>query len=249
MIAFEDKAYGEIVLHPPPLSYLSTMMIPFLLSPWLMQYIAKGFSYLMHWLENLFFMLGFLIFEMFLAPLAYIKVWANVLLNSLGALRTICNSLLWAVIGLPMTFFLVIRDLAYLIMILCKHQGCRHGKPDDLSEIEIDPDQRELLYNETRCTVIALYKRLQRHINQEGNVIEQAEEEEELMEDVDVFTIMNDDSLNEDFLYVVKKSLILDEWRKRCFLAERRKRIEAKSIFKMSNLKNRLEQAFKKKYE
>jgi hypothetical protein len=80
-------------------------------------------------------------------------------------------------------------------------------------------------------------------------VIEQAEEEEELMEDVDVFTIMNDDSLNEDFLYVVKKSLILDEWRKRCFLAERRKRIEAKSIFKMSNLKNRLEQAFKKKYE
>jgi hypothetical protein len=66
-------------------------------------------------------MMGFLIFEMFLAPLAYMKVWVNVLLNSLGALRTIGNSLLWALIGIPMTLFLVIRDLVYLIMILCKH--------------------------------------------------------------------------------------------------------------------------------
>lgn len=48
---------------------------------------------------------------------------------------------------------------------------------------------------------------------------------------------------------MVKKSLIVDEWRKRCFLTERRARIEAKSVFKMSNLKNRLEKAFKKKYE
>ena len=80
-------------------------------------------------------------------------------------------------------------------------------------------------------------------------MFEQSQEEDELLEDVDVFTITNEDNLNEDFLYVVKKSLILDEWRKRCFLGERRKRIEAKSVFKMSNLKNRLEQAFKKKFE
>jgi hypothetical protein len=70
-----------------------------------------------------------------------------------------------------------------------------------------------------------------------------------LLEDVDVFTIQDEENLNEDFLYVVKKSLIVDEWRKRSFLHERRARIEAKSVFKMSNLKNRLEKAFKKKYE
>ena len=55
-----------------------------------------------------------------------------------------------------------------------------------------------------------------------------------------MFLIDQDENQNEDFLYVVKKSLIIDEWRKRCFLQERNKRIEAKSIFKMSNLKNRL---------
>jgi hypothetical protein len=80
-------------------------------------------------------------------------------------------------------------------------------------------------------------------------MLEQNEEEEELLEDVDVFTIKDEDNLNEDFLYVVKKSLIVDEWRKRCFLHERRVRIEAKSVFKISNLKNRLEKAFKKKFE
>jgi hypothetical protein len=160
MIAFEEKSYGEIVLHPPPLSYLSMMMVPFLLSSWVMQYVSKGFSYLMHWLENIFFLLGFLLFEVLLAPLAYAKVWVNILVNSLGALRTICNGLLWAVLGIPMTLFLVIRDLTYLMMILCKHQGCRHGKPDEFGETVMDIELREKLYNESRCTVIALYKRL-----------------------------------------------------------------------------------------
>lgn len=70
-----------------------------------------------------------------------------------------------------------------------------------------------------------------------------------MLEDVDVFAIRDEDNLNEDFLYVVKKSLIVDEWRKRCFLTERRARVEARSVFKVSNLKNRLEKAFKKKYE
>jgi hypothetical protein len=46
----------------------------------------------------------------------------------------------------------------------------------------------------------------------------------------------------------VKKNLIIDEWRKRCFLQERKRRIEAKSVFKISNLKNRLQKAFDNKF-
>ncbi len=66
--------------------------------------------------------------------------------------------------------------------------------------------------------------------------------------DVDVFHIEAEDNLNEEFLYVVKKSIIIDEWRKRCFLQERKKRIEAKSVFKISNIKNRLQKAFENKF-
>lgn len=41
------------------------------------------------------------------------------------------------------------------------------------------------------------------------------EEEEDLLEDPDFFHIQDDENMNEDFLYVVKKSLIIDEWKKR----------------------------------
>jgi len=75
---------------------------------------------------------------------------------------------------------------------------------------------------------------------QDGGNLEDEEGEEELLKEIDVFHIEQDENLNEDFLYVVKKSLIIDEWRKRSFLQERKRRIDAKSVFKISNLKNRL---------
>ncbi len=139
MIAFDEKSYGEIVLHPPPLSYLSAVMIPFLLSSWVMKYISKAFSYVMHWIENLCFLIGFLLFEFMLAPIAYVKVWLNIILNSLGAFKLLCNCLMWLLFGIPMTLFLLLRDLTYLILILCRHQGCRFGKPDDFAEDPMDP--------------------------------------------------------------------------------------------------------------
>jgi hypothetical protein len=41
------------------------------------------------------------------------------------------------------------------------------------------------------------------------------EEEDELDLDVDYFRIEDEADMNEDFLYVVRKSLIIDEWKKR----------------------------------
>ena len=39
--------------------------------------------------------------------------------------------------------------------------------------------------------------------------------------DDDVFPIKDDENMNEDFLYVVKKSLIIDEWKKRRLNSEK----------------------------
>lgn len=71
------------------------------------------------------------------------------------------------------------------------------------------------------------------------------------MFEADVYQIDGEgpDGDGEEFLYVVKKSIIIDEWRKRCFLQERKRRIEAKSVFKISNLKNRLQKAFDNKFQ
>jgi len=41
------------------------------------------------------------------------------------------------------------------------------------------------------------------------------------LEDPDFFHIEDDENMNEDFLYVVKKSLIIDEWKKRRIQIER----------------------------
>ena len=119
MIAFEDESYGEMVLHPPPISYLSTIMIPFVFSSTLMKYVTMAFSYSMHWIENTFFIIGFFLFEIIIAPLAYLKVWFNIIMNSIGIIKTIINGLAWTILGLPFMSFLIFRDSIYLLKILC----------------------------------------------------------------------------------------------------------------------------------
>lgn len=59
-------------------------------------------------------------------------------------------------------------------------------------------------------------------MKQDGEEIEESEEEDDL-EDPDFFHIEDDENMNEDFLYVVKKSLIIDEWKKRRIQIERMK--------------------------
>lgn len=75
----------------------------------------------MFWFENVFFILIFMFFEIIIMPVAYIKVWINLAANSVGILKTILNCFIWALIGLLMIFFLVFRDVAYLIKILAYH--------------------------------------------------------------------------------------------------------------------------------
>jgi hypothetical protein len=132
MVAFSDEAYGEIVLHPPPLSYLTILMLPFLICTRAMVYISKFFSYLMFWIENLFFIIAYLLLEVILLPLAYIKIWFNIIKNSMGVLRTILNCFIFAIIGVVMMVFIFFSDMFNLIRILCYHRGCReHLKLDE----------------------------------------------------------------------------------------------------------------------
>jgi hypothetical protein len=121
MIAFNDKSYGEIVLHPPPLSYLSILMLPFLFSRSAMVHIAKFFSYLMFWIENIFFIIAFFFFELVMGPFVCFIITINILKNSMGVLKTIANLIVWGIVCMPMMMILVVKDCSYLIKILCYH--------------------------------------------------------------------------------------------------------------------------------
>jgi len=149
IIAFEDKNYGEMVLHPPPISYVSSIMIPFVFSSFLMRYITMAFSYAMHWMENSFLIFGFLFFEVLLLPIAFVKVWLNIAVNAAGLVRMIINSVIWGILGLPVMGFLLVRDCTYLIRILCFHDGCRKAllPKDDMVDEVVESETRERVYN------------------------------------------------------------------------------------------------------
>jgi hypothetical protein len=243
MTAFAERSFGEIILHPPPLSYLSALMVPFLVCPPAMVYIGKGFSYFMFWFENLIFIMVYLMFTTVLAPIAYIKIWINVIRNSVGVLSTILNIVLWAISGPFLTLFLIFRDVYYLIKILSYHQGCRFGKHDEMAEEKIEPISKVRIFNETRATVISLYKRLQKHMKQDQEM--QDEEEDEFEFDPDFFHIEDDENMTEDFLYVVKKSLIIEEWKNRRTIIGRREQIRIKNQ-KFSDIGGLLASKFRK---
>ena len=121
MIAFAEPSYGELVLHPPPISYFALAMVPFVLSSFVMRYVTKGFSYVMHWVENVFFIFGFIMYEGCLAPIAYLKIWMNIIVNSVGFIKLVCNCLIWTVTGLPLIFYLILKDTCNLLRILSYH--------------------------------------------------------------------------------------------------------------------------------
>ena len=196
MTAFGERAYGEIILHPPPLSYMSLIMLPFMVSKYSMQPVSKAFSYLMFWLENLVFIFAFVLFELAISPLAYCKILLNVVKSTTGLLKIIFNCVVVALGGIFILLYLLIRDTWHLVKILRFHQGCRYGKVSELDEGVIDPQVRLQAYNEARNAVISLYLKLRKHMRQEEGELGSKEEEEYLMEDPDFFHIEDDDCFN-----------------------------------------------------
>lgn len=121
MIAYDDKIYGEIVLHPPPLSYVSILMVPFLVHKKSMRLVSTCFAYSMFWAENLLFVFLFFIVEIIICPFAYMKIWWNIIFNSQSFFKILMSIIIFAIIGIPMILFLVLRDCAYVIYILSFH--------------------------------------------------------------------------------------------------------------------------------
>ena len=107
-------------------------------------------------------------------------------------------------------------------------------------------ETRIRVYNETRATVISLYQRLKKHMRQEDA---EESEEEDVDEIPDFFPVEDEESLNDEFLYVVKKSLIIDEWKKRRALMARNAKRRAKEMEEDAGgaLKNSLINSLRKK--
>jgi hypothetical protein len=122
LIAFNDRDYGEIVLHAPPLSYIWSILLPFMWSRTVVAALTKVISYLMFWIENIVFIAFFILLEFALMPIAYFKIWFNIITNSSSILIMFTNSVFYAFAGFGIMFWVLLKDIAYLIKILAYHE-------------------------------------------------------------------------------------------------------------------------------
>lgn len=125
LIAFENDVFGEIVLHTPPINYLVLTIIPLMVNTTLMRKASKAFSYAMYWAENVIFVIIFLLYEICCIPAVYFKTFLNIVTCSVGLFTIMFQLAYWLFSGLFFSFFLVLRDVYYLVKILSMHQGCR----------------------------------------------------------------------------------------------------------------------------
>jgi hypothetical protein len=141
MIAFTDRVYGELLLHPPPLTYTAIVFImPVFCSSNGMEKMSILFSYFMYWVENVIFVTFFFLFELVMAIPTYFKVFHNILLNAKGG-RLAIYLILWLIGGMGICVFIALEDCKSLFKIFFEMNGSeelrRKIEEDNLDEHEL----------------------------------------------------------------------------------------------------------------
>lgn len=169
MTAFTDRVYGELLLHPPPLTYAAVAFImPVFCSSRGMENMSKLFSYFMYWVENILFGIFFFIFELLLAIPTYFKVFHNIILNAKGGKLAI-YLLLWTSAGIFICIFVVLEDCKSLFKICFEMDGS--GELASKMEAEggelLSVDDIVRIQNEVRETGIVLFKIVRKSLRQQ----------------------------------------------------------------------------------
>lgn len=132
LTAFKDRAYGELVMHPPPLSFGVGLLLPFIMSRDVMTRFSKYMSYFFYWLENIVYMLAFFIFELLISPFVYVKIWLNLSnlfyihnfeSNGSGKCQSFLYLVLWSIAGFFIMLWILIKDMSNFYIILANHDG------------------------------------------------------------------------------------------------------------------------------
>ena len=85
-----------------------------------MKAMGDCFAKLMFWIENFFYIIAFLVYEILLVPLIYLRVLYNIVRLS-GILMLLPLVIIWLVSGLFVLIFGVVKDTIYFLIILCNY--------------------------------------------------------------------------------------------------------------------------------
>lgn len=226
MIGFNDDSFSELILHPPPVSLFSLLILPLMIVKPLVKPLNKAFSYLVFWGENFVMLSIFFIYSLLLLPIVCGKIFFNLMFSGQGLFTVIFYCLVWIFSGLFFTFGLLVRDLTYLFGILAMHQGCRQamGLPDELKEIIVDPDVKLKVYNEVRRTAIELFLELRKQAlstmglppPSSDHMMDPSSPQFD-MDELDVLDMLDnvEEQLKGADCFMLKYTVIHDEWSKR----------------------------------
>jgi hypothetical protein len=127
----EPDGYYELVIHPPPLNIFTLVLLPFMIKSSIMKQASEIYAKFIFWFENSFYIFGFLIYELILCPVIFVRVLYNIF--RLSRILTLLPLILfWFIIGPLYLLFSIFRDVFYFIKILCDY----HEEEDNLKEKE-----------------------------------------------------------------------------------------------------------------
>ena len=159
--AFGNEGYGEMVLHPPPLSYACLVLLPFINDPRRMVSVSKKFSIAMFWVENAVMFTLFFFYEVMLLPFAYVKTLVSIVFSvEAGVLRKIGLVLYWLLAGLVIDATLIYSDFKDLLFVLRQLNGF---SAEDKQEEALSVQAKIEILNLARDCVIILFKTLKNH--------------------------------------------------------------------------------------
>eukprot|EP00347_Sterkiella_histriomuscorum_P019687 403340671 len=163
---FEERAYGELVLHPPPLSYGCLFLLPFIRNREKMEKYTKVFSIVMFWIENFILIISITLYELALLPFAFLKTLSNIVLYvNAGLFRKLIMIFFWLTLGIFVNIYLLYQDISNLIFILRHYNGFTQNDIYQLQDEQLNINTQIEILNLARDGVIILFKTLKSHFN------------------------------------------------------------------------------------
>jgi hypothetical protein len=85
-----------------------------------MRAVSGCFSKVIFWIENLLYIFSFLVYEIFLVPVIFLKVFFNII-RMAGILMFLPLLIVWVIVGPALLIFDVFKDTGYFLATLCNY--------------------------------------------------------------------------------------------------------------------------------
>lgn len=98
-------------------------------------------------MENIIFVAGFFLFELLLMPIVYVVCLINIIISTKGIFTTLYYIFKWILFGILYLVYILILDVANLLNILSKMNGCK----EETAQTESENEKRVKENNTIEC--------------------------------------------------------------------------------------------------